>query len=119
MMRSLGLQLREHTLLAAVTSSDLHVWDTADGTLLAACPVRDTQALTALPLPDGRTLLALGNPGGVQIRDPLTGEPRHTLLTGAPVHALATGPGPTGTDGHAGHCRDGLVLSNRQDLWIG
>ncbi|MFD8978455.1 AAA family ATPase [Streptomyces sp. NPDC059564] len=94
------LQLRERTLLAAVTPSALHVWDTSDGTLLAACPVRDTQALAALPLPDGRTLLALGNPGGVQIRDPLTGELRHTLLTGAPVHALAAGTGPKGTALH-------------------
>ncbi|MEV8534683.1 AAA family ATPase [Streptomyces sp. NPDC051211] len=92
-----AFQLGERTLLAAATLSALHVWDTADGTLLAACTTRDTLPLSSLPLPDGRTLLASGNPSGVRIWDPLTGELRHTLLTGAPVHALAAGTGPTGT----------------------
>ncbi|MEU0029589.1 AAA family ATPase [Streptomyces sp. NPDC006335] len=75
----------------------IHVWDTADGTLLASWASPDTLALTGLDLPDGRTLLASGDAGGVRIWDPFTGSLRHSLLTGAPVHALAAGSGPGGT----------------------
>ncbi|QES46553.1 hypothetical protein DEJ50_00455 [Streptomyces venezuelae] len=88
---------RDRTLLAAAMLSVLHIWDPADGALLATCPARDTLAMASLPLPNGRTLLATGNPSGVRIWDPLTGELLHTLLTGAPVQALVAGPGPTGT----------------------
>jgi WD40 repeat protein len=75
----------------------IHVWDTADGTLLATWASPDTLSLTGLDLPDGRTLLASGDAGGVHIWDPWTGSLRHSLLTGAPVHALAAGSGPRGT----------------------
>ncbi|MCX5129875.1 hypothetical protein OG898_28935 [Streptomyces sp. NBC_00193] len=83
-------------LLAAATSGDIHLWDTADGSPVARWNAPDTLALAAIPLADGRTLLASGAPSGVRIWDPLTGELRHTLLTGAPVHALAVGAGPVG-----------------------
>ncbi|UQW99415.1 AAA family ATPase [Streptomyces sp. RerS4] len=90
-----ALQSRGRTLLASATSAALHVWDTSDGALLAACATPDTQVLTEWPLPDGRTLLVSGNRSGLRLWDPLTGELRHTLLTGAPVHGLAVGHGPT------------------------
>ncbi|MET9700924.1 AAA family ATPase [Streptomyces sp. NPDC006529] len=84
------------TLLAAATSTDIQLWDTADGSPVAHWRTPDTLALAAIPLDDGRTLLASGDRSGVRIWDPLTGELRHTVLTGAPVHALAFGKGPTG-----------------------
>ncbi|MFZ4237310.1 AAA family ATPase [Streptomyces murinus] len=78
-------------LLVATTSTETFVWDTADGSLLAHWRASDTLALAAVPLSDGRALIASASPSGVRLRDPLTGELRHTLLTGAPVHALAVG----------------------------
>ncbi|GGV62992.1 hypothetical protein GCM10010277_68760 [Streptomyces longisporoflavus] len=87
-------------LLAASTTSDIYVWDTTVGTLLASWAFPDTLTLTALDLPDGRTLLASGDASGVRIWDPRTGSLRHTLLTGAPVPALATGTSPMGTALH-------------------
>lgn len=94
--RACVLPLHGRVLLAASSSMDIQLWNTADGRQLARWETPGTLALAGVPLPDGRTLLASGNPGGVRLWDPLTGELRHTLLTGAPVHALATGPGPTG-----------------------
>ncbi|MER5883749.1 AAA family ATPase [Streptomyces sp. NPDC001941] len=92
-----ALPLPGHTLLAVASSTDVHVWDTADGRLLTSWETHDCHVLAAVPLGDGRTLLASGDPGGVRFRDPLTGELRHSLITGAPVHGLATGITPTGT----------------------
>ncbi|WP_327309074.1 AAA family ATPase [Streptomyces sp. NBC_01298] len=86
----------DRMLLASATSTDIQLWDTADGSPVAHWNTPDTLALAAIPLDDGRTLLASGDQSGVRIWDPLTGELRHTLLTGAPVHALAVGTGPTG-----------------------
>ncbi|MFC9295777.1 hypothetical protein ACFTWH_10785 [Streptomyces sp. NPDC057011] len=87
---------RSGMLLVAATAADVHVWNTAEGSAVTQWEAPDTLALVAVPLDDGRTLLASGDPSGVRIWDPLTGELRHTLLTGAPVHALATGTGPAG-----------------------
>ncbi|NEB62012.1 hypothetical protein G3I61_20330 [Streptomyces diastaticus] len=74
----------------------IHVWDTANGTLLASWGAPDTLALTGLDLPDGRTLLTSGHASGIRIWDPWTGGLRHTLLTGAPVHALSASTGKEG-----------------------
>ncbi|MFD7498730.1 hypothetical protein ACFV8T_41690 [Streptomyces sp. NPDC059832] len=101
-------------LLAASTNAAIHVWDTVDGTPLATFASPDTLALTGLNLPDGRTLLASGDAGGVRIRDPWTGDLRHTLLTGAPVHALAASATPTGTVLHV-HGPAGLATVSVDD----
>ncbi|MEU6298950.1 AAA family ATPase [Streptomyces erythrochromogenes] len=95
-LRPCVVRAHGRTLLASATSTDIQLWDTADGSPVAHWNTPDTLALAAIPLDDGRTLLASGDQSGVRVWDPLTGELRHTLLTGAPVHALAAGTGPTG-----------------------